>query len=138
MAYGGTTFFEVFRPSWNQISDPNDAPVNNQCGYTSLPHPWSAGVTKWISEEILGIKPSVPGFSECIIKPRLSDGVTWGEGSVPTPHGKIAVSFNSLTGESNISIPQGITAIVGFPKAGKTIRKIEMSSKYQKRLQEVN
>ena len=138
LAYGGTTFFEVFRPSWNQISEPNDAPVNNQCGYTSLTHPWSAGVTKWISEEILGIKPSVPGFSECIIKPRLSDGLTWVEGSVPTPHGKIAVSFNSLTGESNISIPQGITAIVGFPKAGKTIRKIEMSSKYQKRLQEDN
>lgn len=36
-AMAPTTFFEVFRPSWNdcKLSD-NDAPVNNQCGYTSL------------------------------------------------------------------------------------------------------
>ena len=51
--YGGTTFFEVFRPSWNDVLKPNSAPVNNQCGYTSLAHPWGAGVVRWISEEIL-------------------------------------------------------------------------------------
>lgn len=136
LAYGGTTFFEVFRPSWNQISGQNDAPVNNQCGYTSLTHPWSAGVTKWISEEVLGVKPSAPGFSECVIKPLLSDELTWVEGSVPTPHGCISASFNSLTGKSTISIPQGVMAIVGFPKAGKIIRSIEWETKSRKSLKE--
>src|SRR5690606_24997177 len=53
--YGGTTFFEVYRPSWNIGTQPNDPPINNQCGYTSLTHPWSAGVTKWMTEEILGV-----------------------------------------------------------------------------------
>ena len=33
---------------------------NCQVGYTSLAHPWGGGVTKWLSEEILGIKPTAP------------------------------------------------------------------------------
>jgi hypothetical protein len=54
LKYGGTTFFEVFRPSWNSILAKNDAPPNGQAGYTSLTHPWSSGVVKWLSEETLG------------------------------------------------------------------------------------
>ncbi len=65
--YGGTTFFEVYRPSWNDALAPNGAPVNNQCGYTSFTHPWSAGVTKWLTEEILGVKPVLPGFGRFLI-----------------------------------------------------------------------
>ena len=124
LAYGGTTFFEVFRPSWNTISSPNDPPINNQCGYTSLTHPWSAGITKWLSEEILGIKPTAPGFSTCLIKPGLSAGLTWVEGSVPTPLGKITASFNTTNGTCNINIPQGVKTTVGIPKVGKTIKNI--------------
>ena len=61
--YGATTFFEVFRPSWNLCSlGENDAPVNNQCGYTSLTHPWSSGIAKWLTVEVLCIKPETPGF----------------------------------------------------------------------------
>lgn len=122
--YGATTFFEVFRPSWNDISSPNDAPINNQCGYTSLTHPWSVGVTKWLSEEILGIKPTAPGFSNCNIKPRLSDRVTWVKGSVPTLHGKINVFFDAVEGKCELEIPQGVNAIVGIPKTGREIRNI--------------
>lgn len=124
LAYGGTTFFEVFRPSWNEISSPNDPPVNNQCGYTSLTHPWSAGITKWLSEEILGIKPTAPGFSSCTIKPRLSRKLTWVKGSIPTLHGKIKVFFDILGGKCQVEIPPGTEAIVGIPKAGRRIKNI--------------
>ncbi|MGQ8335536.1 hypothetical protein ACUNWD_03235 [Sunxiuqinia sp. A32] len=66
LRYGGTSFFEVYRPSWNQLLATNDAPVNNQCGYTSLCHPWSAGVTNWLSEKILGITPVTQAFEPSI------------------------------------------------------------------------
>lgn len=122
--YGATTFFEVFRPSWNDVSSPNDAPINNQCGYTSLTHPWSAGVTKWLTEEILGIKPTAPGFTCCMIKPRLSDRVTWVRGSVPTLRGKIKVFFDGITGQCEVEVPQGVEAIVGIPKSGREIKNI--------------
>ncbi len=67
--YGATTFFENFRPSWNEDLNPNDAPPNGQCGYTSIAHPWGGGVVKWISEEILGVKPLSPGFASVEILP---------------------------------------------------------------------
>lgn len=49
LEYGGTCFFEVYRPSWNQILQQNDPVPNCQAGYTSLCHPWGSGVTKWLS-----------------------------------------------------------------------------------------
>jgi hypothetical protein len=124
LRYGGTTFFEVFRPSWNNILQPNDAPVNNQCGYTSLTHPWSSGVTKWLSEEILGVKPLAPGFASFAFKPFLSDRITWVKGSVPTPNGLITASFDALGGEGSLTIPSGTAAVVAIPKTGRKITKV--------------
>ncbi|MFA5814516.1 MAG: hypothetical protein WC865_02730, partial [Bacteroidales bacterium] len=69
--YGGTTFFELYRPSWNNALSYNDPPPNNQTGYVSMCHPWGGGVTKWLSEQILGIRPIMPGFSTCEIIPHL-------------------------------------------------------------------
>ena len=126
--YGGTTFFEVFRPSWNIISRPNDAPVNNQCGYTSLTHPWSAGITKWLSEEMLGVKPSTPGFKTFVVKPHLSAAVTWVKGTVPTPLGTIAFSFDAATGNGELTTPRGAQAIVAIPKAGRSILNVEFDN----------
>lgn len=125
LRYGGTTFFEVFRPSWNTISHPNDAPVNNQCGYTSLTHPWSAGITKWLTEEILGVKPANPGFTSFSILPHLSDRITSVKGSVPTLNGLISASFDIRNGTCKATIPSGTSAVIGIPKAGRTIRDIQ-------------
>lgn len=63
LRYGATTFFEVFRPSWNdcKLSD-NDAPVNNQCGYTSLTHPWSARCHQVAERGGAGHKTPAPGL----------------------------------------------------------------------------
>ncbi|MDR1747104.1 MAG: hypothetical protein LBR49_07530 [Tannerella sp.] len=122
--YGGTTFFEVFRPSWNDVSHPNDAPVNNQCGYTSLTHPWSAGVTKWLSEEILGIKPVEPGFKSFAIKPHLSGNITCVKGAVPTPSGKISFAFDIVFGKGEMTIPPGKSATLAIPKTGRGISDI--------------
>lgn len=130
LRYGGTTFFEVYRPSWNVILNQNDAPPNNQCGYTSLAHPWSAGVTKWLSENILGIKPLSPSFKKFTIIPYLNDKLTWVKGTLPTPFGLITADFNSQTGKCTVSIPQGtIAEKVAVPKAGKRISKVTVSGK---------
>ena len=129
LRYGATTFFEVFRSSWNTISQPNDAPVNNQCGYTSLTHPWSAGITKWLSEEILGIKPTGQGFTTFTIKPHLSASVRWVKGTVPTTHGKIKASFDLNTGKCEVTIPKTTTATICIPKAGLEIKQVKFSGK---------
>ncbi|MBL4674873.1 MAG: hypothetical protein JKY70_01490 [Mucilaginibacter sp.] len=117
--YGGTTFFEVYRPSWNNILGKNGAPVNNQCGYTSLTHPWSSGVTQWLSQEILGIKPLSPGFKRFSITPRPVANLTWLKGSMPTPFGAISIAVDLNTGINTISVPKGTQAeMVTLPLAG--------------------
>ncbi|GAB3512410.1 hypothetical protein GCM10027341_53140 [Spirosoma knui] len=128
--YGGTTFFEVFRPSWNDALAPDSAPINNQCGYTSLTHPWGAGVTRWLSDEILGIRPVSPGFKTFNIIPFLTESVSSVKGSVPTPWGVITASFNSLTGDCEVRVPAGTTAAkIGLPKNGKYINRITINNK---------
>lgn len=117
--YGATTFFEVFCPSWN-ISKValNDAPVNNQCGYTSLTHPWSSGILKWLSEEILGIRPLAPGFSMFSVRPNLAGDVDMVKGKVPTPHGIIEFSIDADSGDGSIYVPEGCCAMFSLPLMG--------------------
>lgn len=117
--YGATTFFEDYRPSWNLcMLAENDAPVNNQCGYTSLTHPWSAGVAKWLSEEVLGIKPETPGFETFVVCPHLASGLTRVSGDVPTPHGKVSLSLDVLKGECSVTVPVGTKGKVCIPLMG--------------------
>lgn len=128
--YGGTTFFEVYRPSWNTILKRNDAPANNQCGYTSLAHPWGAGVTKWLSENILGIKPANAGFKTFTIIPFLNNKLSQVEGDMPTPFGTVSAAFDIVSGKCAIKIPDGTMAEkIGLPKSGKQISRVTINSK---------
>lgn len=129
LRYGGTSFFEVYRPSWNEAIGRNGAPVNNQCGYTSLAHPWSAGITKWLSEEILGIKPATPGFATFNVKPNLTSGISWVKGAIPTLNGNIELSYNRKKGEMKLTVPTNTFANVGIPKTDNMIGNILVNGK---------
>ncbi len=129
IAYGGTTFFENYRPSWNALSGKNGPVPSNQCGFTSLCHPWGAGVTKWLSEEILGVKPTSPGFSTFEILPHLANSLTYVSGTTPSPKGNISASFNTVTGRCKISIPPAVTGRIGLPKAEKEIKSVTVNGK---------
>ncbi len=125
--YGGTTFFEVSRPSWNAAIGVNDPVPNCQCGWTSLCHPWSAGVVKWLSEEVLGIKPTSPGFATYQILPHLGSSLTYVTGQTPTPLGNIQASFNVSNDVCSVSAPAGTVGTVGVPLVGKNINSISIN-----------
>ncbi len=125
--YGGTTFFEDYRPSWNAVAGKNGPVPNNQCGFTSLCHPWGAGVTKWLSEEVLGIKPTSPGFATFDIVPHLGRTLTNVAGKTPTLLGDISASFNVTTGKCAISTPVGTIGRIGIPKVEKSISSIKVN-----------
>ncbi|HEY4416435.1 MAG TPA: alpha-L-rhamnosidase C-terminal domain-containing protein [Verrucomicrobiae bacterium] len=127
LTYGGTTFFELSRPSWITALGANDPVPNAQCGFTSLCHPWSAGVVKWLSEEVLGIKPTSPGFATYQIIPHLGSTLTYVTGAMPTPLGNIEASFNISNGLCRVSAPAGTLGTVGIPKAGKSINHISIN-----------
>ena len=132
LRYGGTSFFEVYRPSWNEAIGNNGAPINNQCGYTSLAHPWSAGITNWLSEEVLGVKPVTPGFATFNIMPKLTPGVSWVKGAVPTLKGDIEVSCNLNSGEMKLTVPNNTIANVGIPNSGKMFGNVLVNGKITK------
>ncbi len=126
---GATTFYEVYRPSWNALIGVNGAAPNNQCGYTSLTHPWSSGVVKWLSEEVLGIKPILPGFKTFQILPHTGETLTKISGGVYTLFGLISADFDISSGLSKISIPNGTTAEkVWVPLGGKSFKSVDIKS----------
>ncbi|HZH97210.1 MAG TPA: alpha-L-rhamnosidase C-terminal domain-containing protein, partial [Flavisolibacter sp.] len=108
----------------------NDAPPNGQAGYTSLTHPWSSGVVKWLSEETLGIKPLEPGFKTFEIIPHFGESLTWVKGSTPTPAGTISAHFNISTGLSKFTIPASTLAKqVWIPLGGSTAKSVYLNNK---------
>jgi hypothetical protein len=129
IAYGGTSFFEDSRPSWNTGIGVNAPVPNGQCGWTSLCHPWSAGVVKWLSEQVLGIKPTSPGFATYRILPHLGTTLTSVAGQTPTPLGNIQASFNVTNGLCSVSAPAGTVGTVGVPTVGKTIHRITINGR---------
>ncbi len=126
IAYGGTTFFECYDPSWNAWLKKNDPLPNCEAGYTSLCHPWSSGVTKWLTEEVLGIRPTAPGFASVDIFPQLGSRLTRVSGAVPTPHGLVEAAFDISSGRCQAAIPAGALGRVGIPKAGRSIASVKI------------
>lgn len=127
--YGCTTLCEVYHPQWNDVIETNGALPNCQVGFISLGHSWGAGVLKWMNEEILGIKPLVPGFKEILIKPHLGRTLKKVKGTTPTPNGEVNIDFDSTKGFMKINIPRGSLAIVAVPKLEKKIVSIVLDNK---------
>lgn len=83
---GATTFWEKFNPAW-----PDDMKwALDQTAYLSLCHGWSSGPTTYLTENVLGVRPTSAGFATVEIAPQLGD-LKWAEGCVPTPNGVIHV-----------------------------------------------
>ena len=129
ITYGGTTPFEVYRPSWNAVIGHNEPVPNTQCGITSLCHPWGAGVVKWLSEELLGIVPTLPGFAAFSVTPHLGSNITMVSGATPTPHGEIRFGFDLKSGSGQVCSPSGTVGRLGIPKAGRAIAEITINGK---------
>ncbi len=69
----------------------------------SVAHAWSASPAIYLMTELLGVKPTKPGFTEFSVVPCRSD-IDFAKGSVPTPYGEIHVEWRKdENGNINIS-----------------------------------
>lgn len=82
----GITFWEGIGKNGSQYEGP----------YTSDSHGWSSGVTPALTNYVLGVTPTAPGFEEWKVKPVPVSGVTWARGMVNTPKGGLNVSWSSV------------------------------------------
>ncbi len=119
---GATSFWEAYDPAWPKDDPHVDLQADDTAGYRiSLAHGWSSGPTYWLMEQVLGIRPTGPGFATVTIRPDLLD-LEWAKGGEPTPHGMLTVDLKKDHGlTATVDVPEGVSATVAFPvKAGAT------------------
>ena len=83
-----------------------------------LSHGWCSTPLVQMSARVLGVTPASPGFKTIAVHPALCD-LTWAKGSVPTPHGDVAVAWTLAKDrlELNVTVPPGAEANVQPPTA---------------------
>ena len=88
-------------------------------GYTSAAHGWSTGVLPVLSNYVLGVIPTAPGFNNWILKPVPAGGLDWARGQVPTPKGPFKVSWAlqgiSAAFQMDIEVPGDTEGQVAVP-----------------------
>ncbi|KAH8816542.1 Six-hairpin glycosidase-like protein [Xylogone sp. PMI_703] len=115
--YGWMSANDPFSTFWEGIAD--NGSLYEQ-GYTSLAHGWATGIVPALTNYVLGVQPTGPGFSTWVVKPHPAS-ITWARGQVPTPNGAISVNWNSstATGQFSISVtsPAGTKGSISVPVA---------------------
>jgi alpha-L-rhamnosidase len=89
----------------------------------STAHAWSTGATSALSEYVLGVSPATAGYATWTVMPHPGD-LAWTQGSVPTPHGNLNVSWEQGSGGSSFRLtldaPPGTNGNVWIPLGGAT------------------
>ncbi|MFE7170005.1 alpha-L-rhamnosidase C-terminal domain-containing protein [Streptomyces sp. NPDC057616] len=87
--------------------------------YTSMAHGWSTGVLPALTHELLGARPTSPGYATWEVRPNLGD-IAWAQGQLPTPHGALRVSWQNSgsTFRLGVDVPKGTRATVALPGDG--------------------
>ncbi|MDH6702891.1 alpha-L-rhamnosidase C-terminal domain-containing protein [Streptomyces sp. MAA16] len=84
--------------------------------YTSMAHGWSTGVLPALTHELLGARPTSPGYVTWEVRPHPGD-VSWAQGQLPTPHGPLRVEWNrtSTAFAVTVHVPAGTRGAVALP-----------------------
>lgn len=113
LAEGATSFWESYDLRWPKGNSHLSLQADGTSGYfVSLAHGWSSGPTAWLAENVLGITPASPGYDKVEIRPNLL-GLEYANGSVPTPHGVIAIHVDQQKG-IELDLPGDIQATVVY------------------------
>src|ERR1043166_7687177 len=62
-----------------------------------------SGAAPALTEYVLGVIPTAPGFAEFTVRPHVGD-LKWAYGTVPTPHGPIRVSWQVDDGRLQLDV----------------------------------
>lgn len=107
---GGTTIWE----RWD--SRRPDGTVNPG-GMTSFNHYALGAVADWMHRKISGIAPLAPGYRQIQIAPVPGGDLTYAEGRLESPYGRISSRWERIGDEIEytFTIPTGATALVSLP-----------------------
>jgi len=113
LAEGATSFWESYDLRWPKSNPHLSMQADGTSGYfVSMAHGWSSGPTAWLTENVLGITPTSPGYATVDIRPDLL-GLEYANGSVPTPHGAIVIHIDRQKG-IELDLPSDLQATVVY------------------------
>jgi hypothetical protein len=118
--YGWMDSHDPGTTHWEGIG-PNGTPYED--AYTSMAHGWSTGVLPVLTNELLGVRPTAPGFAAWEVVPSPGD-VAWASGQVPTPHGPLSASWtHPAKGVLTLALdaPHGTRGSVSVPHDGRRV-----------------
>ena len=84
---------------------------------TLVDHGWSSGAAPVLTQHVLGVTPSSPGFAACQIRPRTT-GLAWARGDVPTPRGLIHVEWTQTKKRFTATVTTAVPCTIVFPARG--------------------
>jgi hypothetical protein len=100
LTHGPGTMWETIGPYGGRPTD----------GNPSYDAGWSSGAAPSLTQYVLGVQPTSPGFATFTVTPH-TDTLAWAEGDVPTPHGLIHVYWAQTARRLTLRVtaPQGTT-----------------------------
>ena len=107
---GATSIWERWN-SWTPEKGFGDTGMNSFSHYTY------GAVGQWMFDNIGGIKSVKPGYREIVIKPYITDKLTWARTSYDSIHGKIVVDWKRKGQKVTlkVSIPTNVKARIHMP-----------------------
>lgn len=111
MKLGRGCFWEQASPEW--ITFMKDGDIGPTM--PSYCHPWSSGVTAWLSHVLGGINPLLPGYEEVVVSPYVSRRYPTIVTSLQSPYGSIKVN---ATLRETLESKWVVTGIVQSPVPG--------------------
>ncbi|MER6208685.1 alpha-L-rhamnosidase C-terminal domain-containing protein [Streptomyces sp. NPDC001642] len=109
----GTTHWEGIGPGGSLYED----------AYTSMAHGWSTGVLPALTNNLLGARPTSPGFATWEVRPQPA-GVDWATGQLPTPHGPLGVEWENSARvfRLTVKVPRNTEGSVVLPGDARGLR----------------
>jgi len=103
---------------WENIGADGTATLSR----TSLAHGWASGPTPIMTGFVLGVRPGDPGYRTFSVTPHFGS-LRWARGAVPTPFGRILVSWSRDDGRFSLTIqaPPGTTASIALPDGRRAV-----------------
>lgn len=125
---------EVLRRTWGWMinHDPkntvweatgtNGDPANYEQGFSSMAHGWAAGAAPALTNKVVGIEPTSPGFATYDVVPHAGN-LAWANGTMPTPHGNIVVGWTATSTTLSVSVtaPSGTVGRYGVPVGARVL-----------------
>src|ERR1035441_5817342 len=96
---------------------PDTGTATEMWGRGDYSHGWTGTPLIQMSAHILGVQPAAPGFQTAAIRP-IPSGLDWARGVVPTPQGKLEVSWTRSSAEFKMRVSTPVPADVYLPVTG--------------------